>query len=63
MHELRHTVADEVWRVTGDIVKAPQLLRHESIAATQIYLHPNRDDLAEAIKAVDDAWRAEEESP
>jgi integrase len=24
MHELRHTAADEIWRVTGDIVKAQQ---------------------------------------
>ena len=46
--------------MTGDIVKAQQLLRHESIATTQIYLHPNQDDLAEAMKAVDDAWEAEE---
>lgn len=60
MHELRHTAADEIWRVTGDLVKAQQLLRHESIATTQIYLHPNQDDLAEAMRAVDDAWEAEE---
>lgn len=62
MHELRHTAADEIWRVTGDIVKAQQLLRHQSIATTQIYLHPNREDLAEAMRAVDDAWQADPES-
>jgi integrase/recombinase XerC len=59
MHELRHSAGDEIWRVTGDIVKAQQLLRHESIATTQIYLHPNQDDLTEAMKAVDDAWEIE----
>jgi len=60
MHELRHSAGDEIWRVTGDIVKAQQLLRHESVATTQIYLHPNRDDLENAMRAVDEAWDAEE---
>ena len=61
MHELRHSAADDIWRVTGDIVKAQMLLRHESVATTQIYLHPSQDDLAEAMKAVDAAWDADEE--
>lgn len=60
MHELRHTAGDEIWRVTGDIVKAQQLLGHKSLATTQIYLHPNRDDLADAMRAVDEAWESEE---
>ena len=61
MHELRHTAGDEIWRVTGDLVKAQRLLRHESIATTQVYLHPTTDDLAEAMRAVDDAWETDEE--
>jgi site-specific recombinase XerD len=28
---------------------AKQLLRHESVATTQAYLHPTRDDLADAL--------------
>ncbi len=55
-HELRHSAADEMWRVTGDIVMAQKLLRHESPATTAAYLHPRREDLAQAMRAVDDAW-------
>jgi site-specific recombinase XerD len=46
IHESRHSAADNVWRQTGDLMIAQQLLRHESVATTQTYLHPNRDDLA-----------------
>lgn len=28
---------------------AQQLLRHESVATTQAYLHPTRDDLTDAL--------------
>ncbi len=28
---------------------AKQLLRHESVATTQAYLHPTTDDLADAL--------------
>ena len=28
--------------------------RHESVATTQIYLHPSRDDLAAALEALDE---------
>ena len=58
--ELRHTAGDEIWRVTGDIVKAQKLLRYESVATTETYLHPNQDGLAEAMRAVDHPWAAEE---
>jgi site-specific recombinase XerD len=56
LHEMRHSAADEIWRVTGDIVKAQQLLRHESVGTTQAYLHPHRDDLRKAMQQVEDAW-------
>jgi site-specific recombinase XerD len=50
IHELRHSAADALWRQSGDLLLAQQLLRHESVQTTQIYLHPNRDDLAAALK-------------
>jgi site-specific recombinase XerD len=52
MHELRHSAADNLYRATGDIVKAQKLLRHESVATTQNYLHPAREDLTEALASL-----------
>ncbi len=49
MHELRHSAADNLWRESGNLMLAQQLLRHESVATTQAYLHPTREDLAEAL--------------
>jgi site-specific recombinase XerD len=48
-HELRHSAADHLWRATGNLMLAQQLLRHESVATTQDYLHPTRDDLAAGL--------------
>ena len=48
-HELRHSAADNLWRETGNLLLAQRLLRHESVATTQAYLHPSRDDLAQAL--------------
>ena len=42
-----------MWRRTGDIVLAQQLLR-ESPATTAAYLHPTRDDLDAALAALDE---------
>ena len=49
IHELRHSAADNLWRETGNLLLAQQLLRHSSVATTQAYLHPSRDDLADAL--------------
>ena len=49
IHELRHSAADNLWRETGNLMLAQQLLRHSSVATTQEYLHPTRDDLAAAL--------------
>jgi site-specific recombinase XerD len=57
-HELRHSAADNLWRKTGNLVLASKLLRHESVATTQAYLHPSREDLAEALSALDDEGAA-----
>jgi len=57
-HEMRHSAADNLWRSDGDIVKAQQLLRHASVATTQAYLHPTREDLAQALERLDESWGA-----
>jgi site-specific recombinase XerD len=49
LHELRHSAADNLWRATGNLMLAQQLLRHESVATTQAYLHPTREDLSQAL--------------
>ena len=60
MHELRHTAADNIWRETGNIVLAQQLLRHESPATTAGYLHPSADDLRAGLRTVERALRVAE---
>jgi integrase len=52
LHELRHTAGDEMWRATGNLVLAQQLLGHKSLAATQRYLHPSPEDLRAAMRLV-----------
>jgi integrase/recombinase XerD len=54
IHELRHSAADDLWRKSGNLTMAQQLLRHESPATTARYLHPTRDDLEAALKSLDD---------
>jgi site-specific recombinase XerD len=53
VHELRHSAADNLWRQTGNLTMAQQLLRHESPATTAAYLHPTREDLEAAIRMLD----------
>jgi integrase/recombinase XerC len=52
-HELRHSAADHLWRATGNLMLASQLLRHESVATTQAYLHPTREDLAAGLASLE----------
>ena len=59
MHEMRHSAADAVHRIRGDVALAQQLLRHESLATTQAYLHPTKRDLADALETLEIAWREE----
>jgi integrase/recombinase XerD len=54
MHELRHSAADNLWRQTGNIVHAKQLLRHRSVGTTEAYLHPSMDDLTAAMRTMGD---------
>lgn len=48
-HILRHTFASKLMRKTNVRV-VQELLGHQSITSTQIYTHPNSDDLKTAIE-------------
>jgi len=50
-HTLRHTFASRLMRVTN-IRTVQQLLGHASLSSTQVYTHPNSDDLHNAINAL-----------
>ena len=52
-HVLRHTFASRLMRTTN-IRIVQQLLGHKSIQSTQIYTHPNHDDLTNAIQSLGD---------
>lgn len=51
-HMLRHTFATRMMRITNARV-VQQLLGHRKLTSTQIYTHPNADDLASAIARLD----------
>lgn len=51
-HMLRHSFASRLMRTTSMRV-VQQLLGHKNIATTQIYTHPNSDDLNNAIRTID----------
>jgi integrase len=53
LHELRHSAGDRLWRETGDLIAAQQILRHESVRTTQEYLHPSADDLRARMRESD----------
>jgi site-specific recombinase XerD len=53
IHELRHSAGDRLWRETGDLIAAQQILRHESVRTTQDYLHPSADDLRARMRKSD----------
>jgi integrase len=57
LHDLRHAAADALYRATGDLVIAQQLLRHSDVRTTRGYLHPGMDRLAEAMHAADQGVR------
>lgn len=52
-HILRHTFASRVMR-KANVRVVQELLGHESLTSTQIYTHPNSDDLKKAIDDIDE---------
>lgn len=57
-HQLRHTFATRMLRVTN-IRVVQELLGHSSITSTQVYTHPAAEDLQEAINSIN-AYQAKE---
>lgn len=51
-HILRHTFASRLMRTTS-IRVVQTLLGHQNLSSTQIYTHPNGDDLQNAIKSLE----------
>jgi len=51
-HVLRHTFASRLMRTTNARV-VQELLGHSHLSTTQIYTHPNQDDLKNAIHSLD----------
>jgi len=50
-HVLRHTFATRLMRTTNSRI-VQQLLGHKQLTSTQIYSHPNGDDLLKAINSL-----------
>jgi len=50
-HMLRHTFATRIMRTTNARV-CQELLGHKKLSSTQVYTHPNHDDLTKAIDAL-----------
>lgn len=52
-HSLRHRFATDLLRATGNVRVAQKLLGHKDIRTTERYLHPDQDDLAAAVAAIE----------
>ena len=53
-HVLRHTFASRLMRTTNARV-VQELLGHKNLSSTQIYTHPNSEDLKKAIENIDES--------
>lgn len=51
-HMLRHTYATRLMRTTNARI-VQQLLGHKFISSTQIYMHPDSEDLKKAVDSID----------
>jgi len=52
-HMLRHTYATRMMRLT-DLRTVQELLGHSSVRSTQVYTHPDQEDLKKATDKLDD---------
>lgn len=52
MHKSRHSAAQRVLDVTGNVMAAKELLGHSSVATTERYLGPDPDALHEQLRQV-----------
>lgn len=52
-HVLRHTFASKLMRIANASV-VQELLGHKHLSSTQVYCHPNNDDLKKAIDSLTD---------
>lgn len=48
-HTLRHSFGSEYYRITNDLNRTKEIMRHRSISSTEIYLHTNKERLAEGL--------------
>jgi site-specific recombinase XerD len=55
-HELRHTAAQALYELTGDLVLAQQLLRHSDVRTTRGYVRDSSERLREAQAALEASW-------
>lgn len=51
-HVLRHTFASRLMRTTNARI-VQELLGHKQLSSTQIYTHPNQEDLKKAIRGIE----------
>jgi len=51
-HVLRHTFATRLMRTTNTRI-VQELLGHRRLSSTQVYTHPNQEDLQVAIQGID----------
>jgi len=51
-HMLRHTFASRLMRITNARV-VMELLGHKNLSSTQVYCHPNSDDLKDAVRGLE----------
>ena len=56
IHELRHTAAQALYELSGDLVLAQQLLRHEDVRTTRGYVRDSLERLREAQAALEASW-------
>lgn len=48
-HCLRHSFGSEYYRITNDLHRTKEIMRHRSISSTEIYLHTTKERLAEGL--------------